>query len=182
MTTFPIHSSETAPDGSKPILAEVQKSMGFVPNLFRVMAEAPAAAEAYASLKDIFGRSSLSDTEQQTVLLSVSFVNGCNYCMAAHTTLANMKRVPSEIVEALRTGAPLADTRLDALATLTRSIVETRGWPDAAAKDTFFEAGYGTSEYLEVVVGVTMKTLSNYVNHAADTPLDAAFQTAKWAA
>lgn len=182
MTTFPVHSSETAPEGSKPILAEVQKSMGFVPNLIRVMAEAPAAAEAYLSLKDIFERSSLSATEQQTVLLSVSFVNGCDDCMAAHTTLANMKRVPAEVVEALRSGTPLADPGLDALATLTRSIVETRGWPDEAATEAFFAAGYGTSEYLEVVVGVTMKTLSNYVDHAAGTPLDAAFQIAKWAA
>jgi AhpD family alkylhydroperoxidase len=182
MTTFPVHSSETAPEGSQPILAETQKSMGFVPNLIGVMAEAPVAAEAYLSLMDIFGRSSLSDTEQQTVLLSTSFVNGCDYCMAAHTTLANMKRVPPEVIEALRTGAPLADARLDALATLTRSIVETRGWPDEAATEAFFKAGYGTSEYLEVVVGVTTKTLSNYVNHAADTPLDAAFQKAQWAA
>ncbi|MHA1527398.1 MAG: carboxymuconolactone decarboxylase family protein [Alphaproteobacteria bacterium] len=182
MTTFPVHSSETAPDGSKPILTEVQKSMGFVPNLIRVMAEAPVAAEAYLSLMDIFERSSLSDTEQQTVLLSASFVNGCDYCMAAHTMLAKMKRVPGEIVEALRIGAPLGDPRLDALATLTRSIVETRGWPDEAATEAFFKAGFGTSEYLEVVVGVTVKTLSNYVNHAAGTPLDAAFQTAKWAA
>jgi hypothetical protein len=49
-------------------------------------------------------------------------------------------------------------------------------------RDAFFEAGYETREYLEVVVGVTLKTLSNYVNHAADTPLDAAFQSAKLAA
>ena len=68
------------------------------------------------------------------------------------------------------------------LSVLTRSIVETRGWPDNAATGAFFKAGYGTREYLEVLVGVTMKTLSNYVNHAANTPLDAAFQTAKWAA
>ncbi len=182
MTTFPVHSGETAPEGSKPILAGVQKSMGCVPNLIRVMAEAPAAAEAYVSLMDIFDRSSLSDTEQQTVLLSVSFANQCHYCMAAHTTLANMKRVPSGVVEALRAGAPLADPRLDALATLTRSVVETRGRPSEAAKQAFFAAGYGTREYLEVIVGVTVKTLSNYVNHAANTPLDAAFQTANWAA
>ncbi len=65
---------------------------------------------------------------------------------------------------------------------LTRSIVETRGWPAEAAKEAFFAAGYGTAEYLEVIVGVTVKTLSNYVNHAADTPLDPAFEAAKWAA
>jgi alkylhydroperoxidase family enzyme len=93
-----------------------------------------------------------------------------------------MKNVPAEIIEALRSGTTLPDPKLDALAVLTRSIVETRGWPSEAAKETFFAAGYGTREYLEVIVGVTVKTLSNYVNHAADTPLDTAFETAKWAA
>ncbi len=182
MTTFPVHSSETAPEGSKPILAAVQKKFGFVPNLFRVMAEAPAAGETYMAVMDIFERSSLSDAEKQTVLLSVSFVNGCDYCMAAHSTVAGMKNVPAEIIEALRSGTALPDPKLDALAVLSRSFVETRGCPTQAAKEAFFEAGYGTREYLEVIVGVTVKTLSNYVNHAADTPLDTAFEAAKWAA
>jgi uncharacterized peroxidase-related enzyme len=182
MTTFPVHSSETAPEGSKPILAAAQKKFGFVPNLIRVMAEAPAAAEAYTTVMDIFESSSLSDAEKQTVLLSVSFANGCEYCMAAHSMVAGMKNVPAEIIEALRSGTTLPDTKLDALAVLTRSIVETRGWPTEAAKEAFFAAGYGASAYLEVLVGVTVKTLSNYVNHAADTPLDTAFEAAKWAA
>ncbi len=182
MTTFPVHSSETAPEGSKLILVAAQKKFGFVPNLFRVMAEAPAAGEAYMAVMDIFERSSLSDAEQQTILLSVSFVNECEYCMAAHSMVAGMKNVPAEIIEALRSGTTLPDPKLDALAVLTRSVVETRGWPTEAAKEAFFAAGYGTSEYLEVIVGVTVKTLSNYVNHAADTPLDTAFEAARWAA
>ncbi len=182
MTTFPIHSSETAPEASKPILAAVQKKFGFMPNLIRVLAEAPAAAEAYMAVMDIFESSSLSDAEKQTILLSASYVNLCDYCMAAHTAVAGMKGVSQDIVEALRAGTKLPDAKLDALAVLTRSIVETRGWPADAAKEAFFAAGYGASEYLEVIVGVTVKTLSNYVNHAADTPLDAAFQPVKWAA
>ena len=182
MTTFPVHSSETAPEASKPVLAAAQKKFGFVPNLFRVFAEAPAAGEAYMAVMDIFESSSLTDAEKQTVLLSVSFVNECDYCMAAHTAVAGMKGVPAGIIEALRFGTTLPDPKLDALAVLTRSIVETRGWPSEAAKEAFFAAGYGTREYLEVIVGVTVKTLSNYVNHAADTPLDTAFQAHKWAA
>ncbi len=182
MTTFPLHSSETAPEGSKPILAAAQKKFGFVPNLIRVMAEAPAAVEAYTAVMGIFESSSLSDAEKQTVLLSASLANGCDYCMAAHSTIAAMKGVPAQIIEALRAGATLPDTRLDALAVLTRSVVETRAWPSEAAKEAFFAAGYGASEYLEVIVGVTVKTLSNYVNHAADTPLDTAFEAQKWAA
>ncbi len=129
---------------------------------------------------DIFESSSLSDGEKQTILLSASFANGCDYCIAAHTTVAGMKRVPAEIVEALRSGTTLPDSKLDALAVLTRSIVETRGWPTEAAKEAFFATGYGTAEYLEVIVGVTVKTLSNYVNHAADTPVDDAFKRFTW--
>ena len=182
MTTFPIHSSDTAPEASKPILDGVQKKFGFVPNLFRVFAEAPAVAEAYGTVMDIFERSSLSDAEKQTVLLSASFVNGCDYCMAAHTTVAEMKGVPADIVEALRGGTKLPDAKLEALAALTRSIVETRGWPTEDAKDAFFGAGYGTAEYLEVILGIAVKTISNYTNHAADTPLDAAFEDSRWAA
>ena len=182
MTTFPVHSSETAPGGSKPILAAAQKKFGFVPNLIRVMAEAPAAAKAYTTIMDIFERTSLSDAEKQTVLLSASLANECEYCMAAHSMIAGMKGVPAETIEALRSGTTLPDAKLDALAVLTRSVVETRGWPSEAAKEAFFAAGYGASEYLEVIVGVTVKTLSNYVNHAADTPLDTAFQAHERAA
>jgi len=112
----------------------------------------------------------------------VSFVNKCEYCVAAHTLIAGLKGVPAEIVAALRSGATLPDSRLYALAVLTRSIVEMRGWPSEAAKDAFFAAGYGAREYLEVIVGVSVKTLSNYVNHAAATPRDTAFEAQKWAA
>lgn len=182
MTTFPVHSRETAPEASRPLLDAVQKGYGFVPNLFRVMAEAPVAGEAYKTIMGTFEKSSLSTAEQQTVLLSASYVNECDYCMAAHTTIAGMKNVPADIVEALRAGTALPDARLDALAALTRAVVETRGLPTDATRDAFFAAGYGAREYLEVLVGVSVKTLSNYVNHAADTPLDPAFQASEWAA
>lgn len=182
MTTFPVHSSDTAPQGSKTILNAVQKKMGFLPNLMGVFADAPAAIEAYTTVMDIFERSSFSDTEKQTILLSASLVNECEYCMAAHSAHATMKKVPAEIVDALRSGAAIPDPKLEALAALTRSIVETRGWPTEATRQAFFAVGYSTSEYLEVIVGVTVKTLSNYVNHAADTPLDTVFEATKWAA
>lgn len=181
MTTFPIHSLDTAPEAAKPILAAVQKSFGFVPNLIRILAEAPAAAEAYTTLMDIFERTSLTAAEKQTVILSISYVNKCEYCMAAHSTVAAMQKVPPEVIEALRNGTPLEDPRLEALAGLTREIVETRGWPSDAAKSAFYAAGFRAAQYLEVVVGVSLKTLSNYVNHAAETPLDGPFSAAEWA-
>ncbi len=182
MTNFKIHTIETAPEASVPVLETINKNMGFVPNLFGALAEAPAAIEAYAAVMDIFERSSLSNAEKQTVLLSASLVNDCEYCMAAHTAVAGLKRVPADIIDALRIGGTLPDPKLDALAGLTRSVVETRGWPSEAAKKTFFDAGYGTREYLEVIVGVSLKTISSHVNHAVGTPLDAAFEPVRWAA
>ena len=182
MTNFPIHTIETAPEGSREILGTVQQKMGFLPNLMGVFAQAPAAIEAYTTVMDVFERSSFSDEEKQTILLSASYVNECDYCMAAHSAHAGMKKVPTEIIEALRLGTKLPEPKLDALATLTRSIVETRGWPTEGTKEAFFAVGYDTRQYLEVIVGVTVKTLSNYVNHAAQTPLDKVFEPVRWAA
>ena len=175
MTTFPLHSAETAPEGSKPILGAVQKNWGFVPNLIRLLADAPAAVEAYTSLGEIFEKTSFSNTEKQAVLLAVSQVNGCEYCLAAHSTIAGMKKVPADVIEAASSGGTFADAKLDVLAKLTRSITETRGWPEQGLLDAFYAEGYSTANYLELLVGVTMKTLSNYVNHQANTPIDEAF-------
>lgn len=175
MTTFPIHTIETAPEASKPLLEGAQKQLGFIPNLMGTLAEAPAALEAYLSIAAIFEKTSFSATEIEVVTLSVSAVNGCDYCLAGHATIAGMKKVPADVIEAARTAAPISDPKLEALAKLTRSVAETRGWPEQPLLDDFYAQGYTPANYLELLVGVTMKTLSNYVNHQADTPIDAAF-------
>ena len=175
MTTFPIHSTDTAPEASKELLNSAQKSIGFVPNLMRIMAEAPVTLEAYQTLMGLLEKTSFSATEKEVITLSVSTINRCDYCLAAHSAIAAMKKVPVDIIEAARTGGDQADEKLDALAKLTRSIVETRGWPEEALLEAFYANGYTTANYLELLVGVTMKTLSNYVNHQAKTPIDDAF-------
>ena len=181
MSQFPVHTVESAPEASKATLEATQKGYGFLPNLFGVMASSPALVEAYASLSKIFGKSSFSPTEQQIVLLATSELNGCTYCMAAHSVVAQMSKVPADVIEALRAGQPLADSKLEALRQLTVAIVETRGWPSADVVKAFHDAGYSEAQYLEVVLGIGLKTLSNYTNHAASTPLDDNFQAAEWA-
>lgn len=175
MTNFPIHTIDSAPEAAKPLLAGAQKQLGFIPNLMAVMAEAAPTLEAYQSLMGMFEKTSFSAPEKEVITLSVSVTNGCDYCLAAHSTIAEMKKVPADVIEAARAGAALADPKLDALAKLTRSVTETRGWPDQAYLDEFFAHGYTPANYLELLVGVTMKTLSNYVNHQAKPPIDAAF-------
>jgi uncharacterized peroxidase-related enzyme len=174
MSKFSLHSIDTAPGASKTILVDVQKSFGFVPNLMRVMAESPPTLQAYTTLMRLFEKSAFDTTEKEIILLAVSKENECGYCLSAHAKVAAMKGVPLEVIEAVRAGAPLADGRLQLLVELVRSIVATRGWPDQALVERFYALGYTQQQHLEIVFAVAMKTLSNYVNHAADTPIDEA--------
>lgn len=177
---YTVHTKESAPAASKEIIDEVIKTYGFLPNLYGIMAEAPMAGKTYMTLNNILEQTSLSATEIQTVLLTASYVNECTYCVAAHTVVAGMKKVPDDVVQAIRAGKPISDSKLEALRAFTASVTETRGWPEDSVKEAFFDAGYTKAQALEVIIGVATKTLTNYINHLADTPLDEAFRPAEW--
>jgi uncharacterized peroxidase-related enzyme len=179
-SSFPVHTIESAPEESKAQLQQVAKSFGMLPNLAGVLAEAPAALEAYFTLGRIFDETSFTPTERQVVLLSVSTENACEYCVAAHSVIAGMQKVPGDVVQAILEGHPISDPKLEALRRLTTAVVAHRGRLDSEELGRFYAAGYEKRQLLEVIVGVGMKTVSNYVNHVADTPLDAAFQPAAW--
>jgi uncharacterized peroxidase-related enzyme len=166
---------ETAPEASRQLLEGAKRKNGFIPNLLGVLAEAPAALEAYTSVSDLLAKSSLTATERETVLIAASIRNGCDYCVAAHSTIARMQKVPEEVIEALREERPISDPRLEALRRFTETLVEKRGWASEQEVRTFLETGFRRSQVLEVVLGVTLKTLSNYTNNLVDTPLDKAF-------
>lgn len=181
MTTFPIHNAETAPAGAQPILEAVQKSMGSIPNLFGVFASSPALLKAYTSLADLQDKETAFDeTERQLVFLTVSVTNDCEYCVAAHSTIASMKGVPAEVATAVRDGSALPTAKLEALRTFARTMVEQRGWVGREALEAFLAAGYTQQHVLEVVLAVAFKTLSNFTNHIAATPLDDAFAPQAW--
>jgi uncharacterized peroxidase-related enzyme len=177
---YPVHTVDTAPAGSREILDSARKSLGFVPNLFAVMAEAPALVKAYTALSRIFDETSFTATERQIVLLTVSHENDCEYCIAAHSVIAGMQKVPDVIVRAIRDGRPIADRKLETLRRFAAAVVNARGLPSDADTAAFLSVGYGRQQVLEVVLGVGMKTLSNYTNHIAETPLDQAFASAAW--
>lgn len=180
MTDFTRHTVETAPAAAKPILEGAQKGLGFVPNLYATMAEAPSLLNAYAQISELLNKSSFSATELQVVLMTNNRLNGCDYCMAAHTTISQGSGVPADVIEALRSGTPIADGKLEALRQFAVIVNETRGYPTQADIDAFFAAGYAQQQVLEVILGTAFKVLSNYTNHVATTPLDAAFQPNAW--
>jgi len=178
--TYTVHTIDSAPSAAKDILAGAKKNLGFVPNLFGVMADAPALLKAYVTLSDIFDGTSFNATQRQIVMLAVSYENNCAYCVAAHSAIAGMQKVPNDVVKAIRDGRPLSDSKLEALRRFVVAVVTSRGWPSEAETKSFLTAGYGRQQILEVVLGVGMKTLSNYANHVAGTPLDQAFAPVAW--
>jgi uncharacterized peroxidase-related enzyme len=168
---------ESAPEKSRPLLERIQKSFKFIPNLFGVFANSPVLLEGYLGLEGVFDKGSLSAAERSIVLLAASVENSCKYCTAAHSTvLKAFLHVPSEIVTAIRSNRPLPDPKLNALVVLTREIVSKRGHVEAQTIENFLATGYGKEQILEVLIGVALKTMSNYLDHISPTELDKAFQ------
>ena len=178
---FPIHSEGTAPTASMPLLRTASAAYGAIPNLHGILAEAPAALEGYEALVRVFARSGFSPAEQQVVYLAANYENECRYCMAGHAAMARGAGLPSEAVRAIRAGRAISEDRLEALRAFTSAVVAQRGWVGEDAVRAFLEAGFTRANVLELLVGIAAKTISNYANHLADTPLDASMGATVWA-
>lgn len=177
---YTVHTPDTAPQAAKETLDQVARAYGFLPNLIGLMAEAPALAKSYFHLAGLFEETSFSPTERQIVLLTTSYENACDYCVAAHTVIADMQKVPQPVVEAIRNGTPIADPKLELLRRFTAEVVTSRGRPSDELSHAFLAAGFSRAQILEVILGVGLKTISNYTNHIARTPVDRAFSGAVW--
>ncbi|GAB5469121.1 MAG: carboxymuconolactone decarboxylase family protein [Rhodospirillales bacterium] len=174
------HSLDSAPEASKPLLQASLTRMTFIPNLHAVMAESPQLLQAYQTLSGLYAKTSLSVLERQIVLLAINYENDCHYCMAAHSAIATLEKMPPEILEALRKGKPLADPKLQALRAFAVKVTVSRGWPEKSDTQTLLAAGYGKQVMLEVILAVGFKVLSNYVNHLAETVPDESFKPFAW--
>lgn len=180
MTTFETHTITTAPEESKASMEAAEGKFGFLPNLIGVLAESPAAVEGYLTLSGILEKSSLGAAERQLLLLTISAANGCEYCVAAHTMGGRGAGLDEAVIEAIRDGNPIPDARLAALNAFARVLYEKRGWASDGDVAAFLGAGYTKAHVLDVVLATALKTLSNYANHIADTPLDGVMEPARW--
>ena len=144
------------------------------------MAEAPSLLKAYLTVGEALEASSLTAQEQQVVVLTVSYLNECSYCMTAHSAVAKMVGFPDDEIDALREGRPMSDAKLEALRTFTGILVEKRGGASEADVAAFLTAGYTRAQVLEVILGIAFKTMSNFTNHVADTPIDKQFAPFTW--
>ncbi|CAK4074640.1 carboxymuconolactone decarboxylase family protein [Vibrio sp. 16] len=180
MNEFKRHTIESAPEESKAILQGAQQNMGAVPNLLATLAESPETLKAYNQLHAHFANSSFTAEELTVVWQTINVEHECRYCVPAHTLIANSMKVDENITQALRDGTLLPTDKLQALHDFTLSMVRARGNVTQADLEAFYAAGYGQQQVLEVILGLSQKVISNYVNHAAKTPLDPMFQPFAW--
>lgn len=181
LTLQPVTSAEATPM-AKARLDEAGAKLGFVPNMYSVMANSPGLLDTYIHGYNLFREySGFSPVEQEVVLLAISRENGCTYCVAAHSFLADkMSGVPVQVTEAIRNGTPIPDSRLAALHDFTRTMLLKRGLPATSDVDAFLSAGFTERHILEVVLAIAVKTLSNYANHLFHTQLDTVFSGRVW--
>ena len=165
MTNFTFYTPETAPEEAKPILEEIKKGFGFIPNLFAYMAEAPTTLEAYLTLNDSIEKTSLSPAQQQVALLAASVENECDFCTIAHRAVGKMKKANQQTLDALNKNQQIEDSKDAALAKFTQTIIKDRGRISDSAINDFLSAGFTKQQILEVMIIVSIKTLSNYINH-----------------
>lgn len=163
------------------MLAGALKAVGFIPNMYANMVNVPGVLSTYLHGYAAFRqKSGLTPAEQEVVFLAISQQNGCNYCTAAHSMLADkMSGVPASVLAAIRSGQPIPDARLQALYSFTQALVRTAGKPGQAVADAFLAAGYTEATALQVILAAAVKTLSNYTNHLFQTEVDDKFAAYK---
>ncbi len=176
LITVELKPPDTAEGAAAGILAGARDQLGFVPNMYAAMANMPAVLESYAASYAAFRETAgFTPAEQETVFLTISQANGCHYCIAAHSMLADkMSGVTKGALEALRRGDKPTDVRLGALSEFTRKMTLLRGAVEKDDVDCFLAAGFTNKHVFGVILAIACKTFSNYTNHLAGTEVDAA--------
>src|SRR5690606_5270409 len=181
MSRLPLRTIEDAPDEAKERLAAAEKNNGYLPNLLRVLANAPVALETYLTVGSINARASLTLAEREAVQITAAATHGCGFCVAGHTAIGYKKaHLEEAIVEALRNKTTVPDARLNAVARFTEEVIAARGAVSDDALATFKAAGYTDQQALEVVLGVSLATLCNFANNLGQPPLNEQLEPYRW--
>lgn len=170
MTTINVPTREEVSATNQVIFDSLKKGLGMVPNLYATFAHSETALATYMAFQN--AKSSISGKAREVVNLVVSQVNECQYCLAAHTMLGKMNGFTDAQIIEIRRGHASFDTKLDALARLTKGITQSRGHVEQALVDAFFAAGWTKENLVDAIVIIGDKTVSNYLHSTTKIPLD----------
>jgi len=168
--TFTVPSRDEVTPNNQAIFDNLQKGLGFVPNLYAYFAKNDTALADYLAFQN--RKSSLKAKEREIVNLVTSQINGCRYCQSAHMVLGKMFGFTEEQVLEIRKGSASFDAKFDALAKFTQSVVENRGRATDETKNAFFEAGYTEANLIDVIIVVGDKIISNYLHNLTHLDID----------
>ena len=172
-------SIEASPAAAQPLLHAVEKQLGVVPNLFRVVGNSPAALEGYLGLNGALGKGELEAATRERIALAVAEAKGCDYCLSAHTYLGkNLAKLSEAEISANRNGSS-SDSKAAAAVRFAVKLVKARGHVADADVQAVKKAGYNDAQVIEIVLHFALNTLTNYVNEVAKTEIDFPVVTAK---
>ncbi|KXI30960.1 carboxymuconolactone decarboxylase family protein [Paraglaciecola hydrolytica] len=180
MTNFDYHTPETASDVAASILSNIQDNVGFIPNIFALVAESECALQGLVALNSAFNASSFSAQEQQIILLATSTTNECVYCVAGHTAFSQNLDISNKIIKDMRDQQPTEIESFNVLANTVRQLIQGKGRVSSELIKHFFNAGFSKAQFLELVMGICVKTFTNYVSNSLSVELDDAFKPYTW--
>jgi len=170
MKNFPIPAKEQVSPANQAIFDKLNGMVGFVPNLYAILAHSGSALGDYLTLQN--RKSSIRAKEREVINLVVSQVNNCSYCLSAHTQFAKMNGFTDEQILDIRRATISFDPKLNALAKLVKSTTENRGHADAAILADFFAAGYTEENLIDTVIVIGDKIITNYLHALTNIPVD----------
>ena len=176
MTTFPVHTIESAPERSKPALRQLHSAFGMIPNIAGAMATSPVLINSLVGLFGNVHGGSFTEAQVQVILLTDAVTNGSIWAVAFHTALALKEGINPADVQAIREGRLPKDNKFAALSGLAKTMIETRGRLDDEEINRFLAAGFGKDHLLEVIAAVAASTITNYTGSITKPPLEAPFQ------
>jgi uncharacterized peroxidase-related enzyme len=170
---------DAAPEASRALLEAVKKQLGVVPNLFRMVANSPAALEGYVGLLGALGRGALPTATHERIALAVAEFNACDYCLSAHTYLGRNVAKLDEAEMTANRGGTSNDAKADAAVRFARKVLQQRGHVSNEDLRSIRNAGYSDAQIVEIVLHVALNTWTNYVNSVANTAIDFPAVTAR---
>lgn len=180
MSDYPVQTIASAPEGAQPMLEQVQKAFGLVPNIAGALANSPELAKAFWGLFQQVHSGSLSEAEIQTLLLTNAVTNASPWPVAFHTVLALKEGLTPADVQSIRAGDLPQDKRLAALSAYARKLIETRGHVDEKTLDDVLEAGFTRAQSLEVLAVIAASSITNYAGIITNPPLDGFLRQHAW--
>ena len=163
---------ELAPDASQDLLRDVKRQLGSVPNLFRLVSNSPAALEGYLGMMGALGHGALPAATRERIALAVAQVNGCAYCLSAHSYLGRHVAKLDDVELAANRAGGSNDPTADAAVRFAVRVTEARGHIDPAELQAVRAAGHSDAQIIEIVQHVALNVWTNYINIVGDTDLD----------